>query len=247
MDENQPNDAPKDNSYLLPASILIAAILISGAVLYSGKNPGGRGQTADVSGGAQNLPAESADVQKISDRDVILGNPKAPVTFIEYGDYQCPFCGRFFTNVEGPLRDEYIKTNKVKMIFRNLPFLGSESTAAAEAAECAKDQNKFWAYHDALYAAEIADGHENSGNLTSDLFVKLAGGIGLDAKVFGACVASGKYAQKIKADLSSAQAAGVQSTPTTFVNGARFEGALPYSQFKAAIDKELKGVYNGIN
>jgi protein-disulfide isomerase len=114
-------------------------------------------------------------------RDVILGDPNAPVTFIEYGDYQCPFCARFFTDVEPLIRDQYVKTGKVKIIFRSYPFLGAESTAAAEAAECAKDQGKFWEYHDALYTAESQDGHENNGSMTRDLFLTLAQNLKLDA------------------------------------------------------------------
>jgi protein-disulfide isomerase len=112
-------------------------------------------------------------------RDVILGDTKAPVTVIEYGDYQCPFCARFFTDVEPLLREQYIKTGKVRMIFRNYPFLGNESIAAAEAAECAKDQGKFWDFHDALYTAEHQDGRENNGNLTNQAFYQLADSIKL--------------------------------------------------------------------
>jgi protein-disulfide isomerase len=118
----------------------------------------------------------------IGPRDVILGDPNAPVTFIEYGDYQCPFCARFFTDVEPLIKDQYVKTGKVKMIFRSYPFLGNESVLAAQAAECAKDQGKFWEYHDALYTAESQDAHENNGNLNRDLFLTLAQNLHLDAK-----------------------------------------------------------------
>lgn len=116
------------------------------------------------------------------ERDVILGDPNAPVTVIEYGDYQCPFCARFFTDVEPFIRDEYIKTGKVKMVFRNYAFLGPESVDAAEAAECAKDQGKFWEFHDALYEAEAEDGREHNGNLNKDLFVEISEKLGLTKK-----------------------------------------------------------------
>lgn len=123
----------------------------------------------------QNVPAPSAD-------DVILGDSNAPVTVIEYGDYQCPFCARFFIDVEPLIRQKYIETGKVKMIFRNYAFLGPESPAAAEAAECAKDQGQYWAYHDALYAAEHQDGQERNGNLNKDLFETIAQSLKLNAK-----------------------------------------------------------------
>lgn len=229
--------------YILPASILIAGVMISGSIVYlvGSKNSGVNLPAAALDGKNNELAAVGAvAVQEISSRDVVLGDPKAPVAVIEYGDYQCPFCGRFFSQIEPPLRDEYIKTGKVKMAFRNLQFLGAESMAAAAAAECAKDQKQFWAYHDVLYRAEIADGEENNGNLTRNLFLKLASGLGLDAAAFTSCLDSGKYSALVADDTSRAQQAGINSTPTTFINGQKLPGAQPYAQFKAAIDNALK-------
>lgn len=251
MEENngiEENSSPKDRT--LPASILVAAILISGSIIYAVGvfNSGGRAGKPNTNSGsgivnaftlcydsgkyAAQVQKDTADAQalgvnstpttfvngeeiqgavpypqfqaaienalksnqvptvvsnqpstkEISSRDVVLGDPKAPVTLIEYGDYQCPFCGRFFKDTEPLIRENYIKTGKVKMVFRNFQFLGSESVSAAEAAECAKDQGKFWAYHDALYTTELNDGKENNGNLTRELFIDLAKSTGLDAK-----------------------------------------------------------------
>lgn len=228
----------KQGDYLLPVSILVAGLMISGSVIYL---VGGRDASQAVVGGGEATNKQLAvlntgGVSQLSDRDVILGDPGAPVTFIEYGDYQCPFCGRFFRQVEVPLREEYIKPGKVRMVFRNFQFLGPESVAAAEAAECAKDQRQFWAYHDALYEVEIQDGRENNGNLNRDLFLKLAGDLGLDTGVFANCVDSGKYSEQISRDRDDAQAAGVNSTPTSLINGREVRGALPYSQIKSIID-----------
>ena len=228
----------KKRDYLLPASILVAAILISGSIVYLVGSKSGGGVGAKDSGELAAIK-ETTEL-KTSDRDVILGDPKAPVTLIEYGDYQCPFCGRFFKQVEFPLRENYIKTGKVKMVFKNFQFLGSESIAAAEAAECAKDQKQFWAYHDALYETEIKDGRENNGNLNRDLFLKLADELKLDHSAFASCFDSEKYASQIEEDNNKAKALGVNSTPTTFVNSQKLVGALPYAQFKAAIDSILK-------
>lgn len=230
--------------YLLPASILIAAIMISGSIMYLVGNGNKNFQRLDL--GQADVPGATVptvatgDVPQVSDRDVILGNSKAPVTLIEYGDYQCPFCGRFFTQVEPPLRDNYIKNGKVRMVFRNFQFLGPESTAAAGAAECAKDQRQYWAYHDALFTAEIADGRENNGNLTRDLFLKLAGDLKLDVSAFTNCIDSNKYASQVSKDTADAQAHGVNSTPTTFVNDQKLQGALPFAQFASVIDGFLK-------
>lgn len=223
--------------YLLPASILVAALLISGSIVYL---VGSR-----ESGVAQEKTDELAAIKetsdlKIAERDVILGNPEAPVTLIEFGDYQCPFCGRFFEQVEIPLRENYIKPGKAKMVFRNFAFLGPESTDAALASECAKDQKQFWAFHDALYETEIKDGRENNGNLNRDLFLKLADDLKLDRVSFASCFDSKKYAMKIQGDNDGARALGVNSTPTTFINDQKVVGALPYSQFQAVIDNILK-------
>lgn len=234
--EGEMNREKRD--YLLPASIFVAAILISGSIVYlvGSRSTGGvRGKDS----GELAAIKETAEL-KTSDRDVILGDPKAPVTLIEFGDYQCPFCGRFFEQVEPPLRENYIKTGKVKMVFRNFQFLGPESTAAAEAAECAKDQQKFWAYHDALYAAEIKDGRENNGNLTRGLFLKIADDLNLNHSQFTSCFDGGKYKAQIDKDNEVARTLGVNSTPTTFVNDQKIQGALPYAQFKVAIDSILK-------
>jgi|SRR3989344_403375 len=243
MEENnkiEERNNPKNN--ILPASILVAAVLISGSVIYAVGvfNSGGRTAKPNTDSGsgivnafmscydsgkyAAQVQKDTADAQalgvgstpttfvndqeikgafpypqfqtaienalksdkpstkEIFPRDVILGDPKAPVTLIEYGDYQCPFCSRFFKDTEPLIRKNYIETGKVKMVFRNFQFLGSESVNAAQAAECAKDQGKFWVYHDALYAAELEDGRENNGNLKRELFIDLAKSAGLDAK-----------------------------------------------------------------
>jgi protein-disulfide isomerase len=229
----------KKSGYLLPMSILIAGIIISVAVIYSSgsKNSGNPAALT-----AQIVPQQNAaaDVSGVSGRDVVLGNPNAPVTFVEYADYQCTFCSRFFEQTEPLIIKNYVDTGKVKFIFRNFQFLGPESAAAAEAAECAKDQNKFWQYHDALYGAELADGHENNGNLNRSLFLKLAGDVGLEQKSFAACIDGNKYADQIKKDASDAQAAGVNSTPTFFINGEKILGAQPYENFAAVIDNFLK-------
>jgi len=248
MENNEPLEsasasasAPATNSaaqaWLLPASILLGAIIVGGSIIYmvnSGKAPQsgtpGTGTTTTV---ATPTVSETADV--------VLGDANAPVSLIEYGDYQCPFCHDFFKETESVIRDQYIKTGKVKMVFRNFSFLGPESDTAAAAAECAKDQQHFWDYHDALYNAETKDGKENNGNITRAFLIKLAGDAKLDVPAFTSCVDSGKYATKIQQDMQDAQQYGVNSTPTVFINGQKFEGALPTAQFTAAIDAALVG------
>lgn len=222
--------------YILPVSILAAAVLIAGAVIYTAGMPG----AIDNGGNAENKPVVvTSDVLKLTNEDVVLGDLNAPVTIIEYSDFQCPFCGRFFTQTETQVRENYIKNNQVKFVYRHFAFLSEESNKAAEAVECAKDQGKFWDFHDAIFISEEKDGKEHNGNLNRALFMSMAAGLGMDTEQFGSCFDSQKYAAKVNRDKAEAQTIGVQATPTLFVNGTKIEGAMPYAQFKAAIDQAL--------
>ncbi len=227
MDESQ-----NKKDWLLPGSIIAAALLVSGALVY---NVGYRGLPADQQA---NLAATVSPTD-ISDDDVVLGNPDAPVTVVEFGDYQCPFCARFFKEVEPKLREEYIKTGKVKMIYRDFAFLGPESIDAAMASQCAAEQKNFWGYHDALFAAESLDGKEHNGNLSEQLFKTIASGLGLDRNRFDACLSSQKYFKEIEKDYNDGVAAGVRGTPATFVNGKLLSGAVAYSSFRNLIEEAL--------
>jgi protein-disulfide isomerase len=230
---------------MLPASIVIAALIIGGSIVYLvHSNQALHGPTG-VAGVGNTATTTTAAPPATADRDVVLGDANAPVSIIEYGDYQCPFCGAFFKDTEPVIRT-YIQAGKAKMVFRNFSFLGPESDAAAAAAECAVDQHHFWEYHDALYDTEVKeqDAHpgasENSGNLTRALFIKLATDLKLDVPAFTQCIDKNTYATTVQQQTQNAQQYGVQSTPTVFINGQKFEGALPTTQFTAAIDAALK-------
>jgi len=219
---------------ILPISILIAAVMIAGALVFAtiykgGGNNGnaaGTGNTPAV--GTQAAPASAtttAAILTLGPRDAILGDPNAPVTVIEYGDYQCPFCADYFQKLEPTLKQQYINTGKVKMVFRDLPFLGAESDAAANAAQCAEDQNALWAYHDALYTAKLADdakgGGEEDGFFTRALFLSIASQLHLSTTTFASCISSNTDANYVAQEKKGAETLiGGDSTPTTFVNGA---------------------------
>jgi protein-disulfide isomerase len=227
----------------LPVSLLVAAGMLSVALIYHGwagmNRTGGGVAVEQQPAGQGGEPVAAGTLPAVGGRDVILGDANAPVTVIEYADYQCPFCARFFKETEPLIKQAYVKDGKVRLIYRNFAFLGQESTAAAEATECAKDQNKFWVYHDALYNAEHADGQENNGNLTRELFIQLAQKSGLNVGDFTSCIDSHKYQSAVAQETQAATAAGVNSTPTTFVNDQKIVGAQPFNQFKAAIDAAL--------
>ena len=246
--------SPQKKDRFLPVSILVAAVMICGAIVFSTfYHPGA--PAAPAAAGTGNNPAPAAqggviassttNIMTLGTRDAILGTANAPVTIVEYGDYQCPFCAQFFSQTEPLIVENYVNLGKARMVFRNFPFLGPESTAAAEAAECAEDQNQLWAYHNALYQAKVADeakgGGENDGIFSRALFVKLAQQINLNVMDFTTCIDSNKYADEVSSEKSTAQALGVNSTPTFFINGQQILGANPYADFQTTIDAALKG------
>lgn len=165
------------------------------------------------------------------------GDPNARVTIIEFGDFQCPFCGRYASDTNPQIEEQYIKTGKVRFGFVNFAFLGDESTWAAEAAECASDQNKYWEYHDKLYNSQSG---ENQGAFSKDNLKKFAQDLGLEMKAFSDCLDSGKYTSLIQADTQASSAYGVQSTPTFLINGQPVVGAQPFGVFQQTIDPLLK-------
>lgn len=243
------NQVEKKDRFL-PITILVAAVIIGGSIVFSSLYKGGAWVPAAQNGNGgtaqQQQPTAAApgDALKLGPRDAILGSAAAPVTVIEYGDYQCPFCTRFFSETQPLIVQNYVQSGKVKMVFRNFAFLGAESTAAANAAECANDQGKLWAYHDALYAAKVGDeqkgGGENDGFFSRALFLRLAQQVGLDTATFTNCIDTNKDANFVAQDKTNATAAGVNSTPTFFVNGTQVLGAQPFSQFQTLISAALK-------
>jgi protein-disulfide isomerase len=167
-----------------------------------------------------------------------LGDPNAKVTVIEFADFRCPFCEQWFQTVEPNIMKDYVNTGKVKFYFRNYAFLGPASTLAAEAGECANEQNQFWKFHDYMYKHQPDE--TDTSMYTVNNLSKIAGNLGMDQSQFQSCLSSKKYATAVTKDLNEGSTAGVSGTPTTFINGIPVVGAVPYSQIKQQIDKALK-------
>jgi len=229
----------------LPISILIAAVLIGGAIVFATLYKGGSAPAAPAAAAGNVVAATSttvsaAQAMTLGPRDAILGSANAPVTLIEYGDYQCPYCGEFFSQTEPEIIQNYVNTGKVKFVFRDFAFLGPESTAASEAAQCAEDQNKLWAYHNALYAAKVVDaqkgGQEDDGFFSTAELLKLGQQVGLSMSTFTSCVKNNTDAGIVAQEKSAATAAGINSTPSFLINGTMVAGAEPYSTFQQALD-----------
>jgi protein-disulfide isomerase len=249
------NEVKQDR--FLPVSILIAAVVIGGSIMFStlyhpaavapatvGNNGANNGGNNGATPGETATTLTTSQIMKLGSRDGVLGSPNAPVTLIEYGDYQCPFCGSFFSQTEPQIIQSYVNTGKVKMVFRNFPFLGPESTAAAEASECAQTQNKAWPYHDALYQAKVNDvakgGGENDGFFKRSVFLSIAQQLNLNLPAFTQCIDNHTESSTVSADVANANAAGINSTPTFYINGTQVLGADPFGTFQQVIDSALK-------
>lgn len=164
------------------------------------------------------------------------GDPDAPLTLIEFSDFQCPYCARHTIETVPELNEAYIDQGLLRVGFYPVAFLGEQSLWAAEAGECAADQDAFWEYHDFLYNRLGSDGLRD---FTRDNLKLFAGELGLDTATFDECMDTEKYASQILNDTSSAQQLGVRSTPTFLVNGWAVIGAQPFTAFEATVDELL--------
>ena len=158
-------------------------------------------------------------------QDKSTGNADAPVVVVEYGDYQCPGCGRFAKSVKPKIVEEFVNTGQVRFVFRSFQFIGEESQWAAEAAECANEQGKFWEFYEKLYSEQAG---ENVGAFRKENLERFAGEIGLQTEQFNKCLASGKFTEKVKTETLEAENLGLRGTPSLFVNGELVEDGAKY-------------------
>jgi len=175
------------------------------------------------------LEAPRAEIA-LTSADPAIGNAKAPVTIVEFSDFQCPFCLRASPTIKR-LRETY--GDKVRVVWKDFPLtqIHPQAFKAAEAGHCAADQGKFWEFHDKLFGNQQA--------LQPEFLKQYAKDAGMDAAAFETCLDSSKYAERVRDSVAAGSAVGVSSTPTVFVNGRMLEGAQPYEVFAAVIDEEL--------
>jgi protein-disulfide isomerase len=214
---------------ILIGVIAAVAIVISLGLVYSGNI---------------NFQSSESNVQrKYGTVDTTMGSPvlgsgTAPITIIEFGDYQCPQCDKWFKTVRPDIEEQYINTGKARLFFVDLAFFGPDSTKAAEATYCAGDQGKYWEFHNILYSNQqgINDGWASSDNLKS-----FASQLNLDQDLFDSCLDSDKYKQRVERNVLEAKRNGASATPTFIIIGSdgaqkTIEGAQPFSVFKQVLD-----------
>ncbi|MBP6882391.1 MAG: DsbA family protein [Candidatus Levybacteria bacterium] len=189
------------------------------------------------------IPTPTPGIFKVGNGHLpVLGKSSAKITIVEFSDFQCLFCRKFWKDTLPQIKKDYIDTGLVKFAFRQYPLPPEMHPAArdlAEASECANEQNKFWEFHDKAFAEQELKGEGTIAVTTEDISL-WAGQLGLNLEQFNSCFSSKKYASKIDQDMADGAKISVSSTPTSFVNGQIVVGALPYASFKTIIDQQLK-------
>ena len=194
-------------------------------------------------------PQKQTEITKIQSLSVftdnaspILGNPNAPITMVEFGDYQCTFCKKFFHETEESIITNYVKTGKVKMLFKDFIVVNEDSVNAASAAHCANDQEMFWQYHSTLY--NNWDG-EGTGWASSEQLHKFASTLGLDMDQFSECMSKSEWKELVDSSHADGRTLGVDATPTFFIidqnnKVLKITGAQPYDVFQEVFDSLLE-------
>lgn len=254
-DQNNLFSAPM--AILLGAFMISISILLAGGVIKMGKPlPGVVGiqamnPLASTAPTQPVVPAAAPTSAKVSvDDDPVLGDKNAPVTLIEFSDYECPFCKRHYEETYSQLKRDYIDTGKVKLVYRDypLPFHDPLATTEAIAANCARDQGGDVAYfkiHDEMFTQTTSNGN----GLSKEKLWKIAGDLGLNVDNFKSCVEVEKSKDEVSKDISDGVAVGVSGTPSFFIGksnangiieGKMLVGAQPLATFKTAIEEALK-------
>lgn len=177
---------------------------------------------------------------------LIIGNVDAKVTIVEYGDFKCPLCGRFFRETEPQIIKDYINSGKANIEFRPLPIIAKDSTVAALGAYCSAEQNKFEQYHNAVfdyiytnhYSKSLKD--ENADIFTLEKLTEIATSQGIEAVAFKNCMTSNKYSSAIEASENTAKSDGANATPTIIIGKQKIVGAQPFAIYKPFIESQLR-------
>lgn len=226
-------------AFFITGIIILLALVFFGIKVFLLVQKINRGEIALPNKYSTNqiLPANFSLNNEIKKIDVDVGNdpalgPKgAPVTIVEFSDFECPISEQVHTIIEDMVK---IYGSQIRYVFRDFPnsLIHNNAEKAAEAGECAHEQGKFWEYHDKLFV--------NQNNLTEDALKQYAVDIGLDRQPFINCLDSDKYAAEVKQDTDDGILAGVRGTPTWFIDGVKVEGVIPAEQFKQIIDGQIK-------
>lgn len=246
------------NNKGLIAAIIFATIAVAGSLIFLGTQLSNNNQNSDFQASVekgikayiekQQAAAEEANkppviTEDVSDDDPILGDKNAPVTIVEFSDYQCPYCRSFFNDTLPLITEKYIKTGKAKLIYRDLalPF-HADALPAAVAAECARKQKGdtgYFAYHDKIFEGQNKLG-QGTVEIPAESLQTYAREMKLNMTTFNECVKSEEQQNEAKKDTADAARLGINGTPAFVINGTRVDGAQPFSAFEQVIEAALQ-------
>lgn len=234
----------KDSLWKYSTFILLGVLLIGAFFMLSGKTTGTGNVVANNPNPSGNLPTPTPQAVEVSaDDDAVMGSKNAKVTIIEFSDYQCPFCRKFWLDTLPSIKRDYIDTGKVNFVYRDFPLsFHPMAQSSAEAANCAREEGGdvgYYKMHDKIFEEQMT----LDGGTVQSTVTYTATDLKAWAKEIGynidSCLDSGKYAQEVQKDFADGGASGVQGTPGFFINGKPLSGAQPYQAFKQVIDAEL--------
>jgi len=238
------NEAPKaGGKFSTPLSIVIAGVIIAGAILFTHFSPASNTNVGAGTTGAQ-AKTLAVDIKKVkTDGEPFVGQADAPVTMAYWSDYQCPFCKRFEQDTLTQIMKNYVAAGKVKIVFKDFPFLGNDSITGALYARAVWElyPSQYFAWRTAMFDKQDQEGDQGFGN---DASVKeLTGTIpGIDGAKVAALVVQKKdaYQKELDADKAEGSAFGIQGTPSFIIGTTLIPGAVPYTQISAALDAQIK-------
>lgn len=232
----------------IAAALIVAAFLVGYVVGNMGQTKTVIQNMATPTQTPTQMPAQPNTVARIAvslGDSPVKGDSNAPVTMVEFSDFQCPFCGQFYSQTLPQVVQNYVDSGKVKLVYKNFPLenLHPNARAAALAAECANEHGKFWEYHNKLFESQN-NWAGLGGTDAVKTFKQYAVDLGLDANSFNSCVDSAKYADKVNKDFQDGTNYGATGTPTFFIGNdkkgyIKLVGAQPFSVFQQELNSEL--------
>jgi protein-disulfide isomerase len=210
-------------SALIPLAFVVG---LATGFLFWGRTPAA--PAPSVAAGGTQAPTR---LEVSTDDDPSLGPADAPITIVEFSDYNCPYCEKWHVETFQPLMAAY--PDQIRFVYRDFPITSQESMAAAQVAQCAGEQDAYWSFHDSLLSGGL--------ELGRDAYEQYATRLGLNVEALLGCLDSGKYNDEVQADARYAAGLGVSGTPTFFINGLPLVGAQPLSEFQSVIESELQG------
>jgi protein-disulfide isomerase len=217
----------------LTATLGLLVGVLLGYLIWGAEPLQATAQASDLASQIDSLPRHEVPINA---DDPVLGAPDAPITIVEFADFECPYCQQHALETHPRLVAAY--GEQIRFVYKDFPISSTHPDAfpAALAAQCALEQDAFWEYHDLLFSGRLGLGRES--------YLGYAGELGLNLDEFTVCFDEERYSEAVQADYNFAVELGISSTPTFIINGIALVGAQPYSVFEQIIDYELENPRN---